>query len=70
MRKTHDLVYLLELINEVETVPEYWYDKASALEDYGVEVRYPDSKITLTDTDVADALEIVQEFREFIVSKL
>ena len=70
IRKTHDLVYLLELINEKETVSEIWFDKASALEDFGVEIRYPDTKIQLSDSDIVEALLIAKEFREFIITKL
>ena len=70
IKKTHDLVYLLELINVKQIVPEEWFEKASVLEDYGVELRYPDTKIVLSDSDIEDAIRIAKEFREFIFPKL
>ena len=70
LRKTHDLVYLLELINEKEPIAEEWFDKASALENYGVEIRYPDTKISLSDSDIDEALKLAREFREHIIPKL
>ena len=70
IRKTHDIVYLLELINTKQVVPDVWFEKALVVEDYGVELRYPDSKIELSDNDVEDAISIAKEFRAFIVPKL
>ncbi len=40
-KKTHSLVYLLDLIAEKENVPEKLYSHAETLEAFGVAVRYP-----------------------------
>jgi hypothetical protein len=37
-KKTHSLVYLLDLLGEFETIPDTIYRAAEILEDYGVEV--------------------------------
>ena len=70
IKKTHDLVYLLELINVKRIVEAEWFEKAEQLDDYGVEVRYPDSTINLSDSDIEDAIRITNEFRAFVIPKL
>ena len=40
-KKTHNLIYLLDLMNEKIDVPEKLYEIAEDLNDYAVEIRYP-----------------------------
>ena len=42
VKRTHDLVYLLELINKQDKIDKEWFDKVFILQDYAIEIRYPD----------------------------
>lgn len=70
IKRTHDLVYLLEQIGNVEESEYHWFEKALELQDYAIEVRYPDHKIDLTDTNVESAIQIAREFRDWILERL
>jgi HEPN domain-containing protein len=69
-KRSHDLNYLLSLISQKEELGNEWYDKAAELEDFSVEIRYPDSIIELTDGDVMNTLTISGEFRDFVLSRM
>lgn len=68
--KTHDLVYLLELINNNESIAESWFEKLALLQEFAVEIRYPDEQIELSDDDINHALKIANEIRELVISKI
>lgn len=70
IKKIHDLVFLLGLVNEKETISKTLFDRASALKDYSVEIRYPDKYIELSDEDICDAIAIAHEFRVFVTKRL
>ena len=61
---------MLELINDVEKVDNTLFEKALEIQDYAVEIRYPDSIIELTDEDINSAIEIARDFRVWILKKL
>jgi len=69
IKRTHDLVFLLELIDEKEKVDQIWFDKVFELQDFAIEIRYPDQIIELTDEDINEAINIAQKFREMILKK-
>ncbi|OGU15168.1 MAG: hypothetical protein A2X61_15065 [Ignavibacteria bacterium GWB2_35_12] len=68
--KTHDLVYLFEIINKKESIESSWFNKLAMLQEYSVEIRYPDQQIELSDEDINHALQIANEVREFVVGKI
>jgi len=68
--KTHDLVYISEVIDQEEHIQKGWFDKISILADYAIEIRYPDQTIELTDEEITEAIGIAKEFREIITKKL
>ncbi len=70
IKRTHDLIFLLEQINKNEIIEQDWFDKALELQDFAVEIRYPDTVIELTDNDIETAIEISREFRKMILTKL
>lgn len=70
IRKTHDLVFLINIIGEKEKFSEDLYSKASNLSDYGIELRYPDKIIKMSDDDIIDAIQIAKDFRALILSKM
>ncbi len=41
-QKKHSLSYLLDLISEHEKVSDVIYEESEKIEDYAVEIRYPD----------------------------
>ncbi|NLJ24642.1 MAG: HEPN domain-containing protein [Firmicutes bacterium] len=71
-RKSHSLGYLLDLLAEREQVPNETYEMADKLEDYAVEVRYPDAgsdqKPTLD--EAREAVEIARRFRGMVLEKM
>ena len=69
VKRTHDLVFLLEQIDEKEKIDQIWFDKAFELQDFAIEIRYPDQIIELTDEDIDIAINIAKEFREMILDK-
>ena len=69
-KKSHDLNYLLSLISQKDTISNELYEKSAELEDFSVEIRYPDTIIELTDEDINRALTISREFREFVLSRM
>ena len=70
IKRTHDLIFLLEQINKNETVEQVWFEKALELQDFAVEIRYPDMVIELSNTEIETAIEISKDFRKFILVKL
>ena len=70
IKRTHDLIYLLEQINNIDIVEQNWFDKALELQDFAVEIRYPEMVIELSDADIEIAIGISQDFRKLILTKL
>ncbi len=70
VHRTHDLVFLLEIINQKDKIQKEWLDKISVLADYAIEIRYPDQTIELTDEEISEAIGIAKEFRKIITEKL
>ena len=69
-KKTHDLIFLLDLLADKTDVSEELYSKALSLEGLGVDIRYPNHKIHLTKKELENTIKIAEEFREFIKMKL
>jgi len=68
--KKHGLGYLLDLINEKEKVSDEFYEMAEKLEDYAVEIRYPDDWFEPGAEDVKEAIEIARKVKEFVLAKI
>lgn len=69
-RKIHDLVYLAELIGQKKPLNSDLISKLIELEDYAVEIRYPDSEIQLTNEEILNAIAISKEIREYITNSI
>ena len=66
-QKKHSLNYLLGLIStKIEIIDEI-FENASILEDYAVEIRYPDTTIELSDEDIQQAFGISKLIREYVL---
>ena len=69
-KRTHDIVYLIDLLSEKIEIPDVLFSKALSLEGFGVDVRYPNHKIFLTKEELADIIRITGEFREFVIKNI
>ena len=70
IRRTHDLIFLIEQIDEKEKITKKWFDAALELQDFAVEIRYTDQIIELSDKDIETAINISKEFRSMVLEKL
>lgn len=52
-----------------EKIDHQRFEKIFELQDYAIEMRYPDEFIDLSDDDIDSAIRIAREFRSFILSK-
>ena len=67
-KKQHSLNYLLGLISQKVEISDELYDYASELEDFAVEIRYPDTSIGLTtDEEIQQAFKIAKHIRAFVL---
>jgi HEPN domain-containing protein len=65
-KRIHDLAYLLDIINEKEPVDDNFYDFAEKLQQYAVEVRYPEMINDPTYEEAIEAYDISLKFRNFL----
>ena len=62
---SHDLIYLLDLLDARRKVDEATYDKAIKLDRFSVQIRYPNKKIYLSKEELEYAIQVADYFREF-----
>ncbi len=67
-QRKHSLNYLLGLISKKIDVSNEIYDNASILEDFAVEIRYPDTSVDLSDADIEQAFGISKLIRRYVLS--
>lgn len=58
------------MVSQFDSVNNDLYDKVAELEDFSVEIRYPDTSIDLSDEDIHQALSIAREFRNYVLKKM
>jgi HEPN domain-containing protein len=66
-KRSHNLVYLLDLLTQKINITEDIYDKAIILNGFSVQIRYPDNTIYLTKDELETSINISQEFRELAI---
>lgn len=64
-QRSHDLVYLLELLSQKIDIDELKYKNAFMLNSFSVQIRYPNIVIKLTKEELESAILISEEFRVF-----
>lgn len=64
-QRSHDLVYLLELLSHKIEIDELKFRKAFSLNNFGVQIRYPNKIIKLTKEELETAIQIAEEFQIF-----
>jgi HEPN domain-containing protein len=69
-RFSHDLVYLLELIGREDNTTGDFYERILMLQNYAVEVRYPDETIYITDEQVIEAIKTAKNIRIVLIRKM
>jgi HEPN domain-containing protein len=65
--RSHDLVYLLELLAVKIEIENSTFKKAFLLSNYAVQIRYPDKVIKLSREEIESAISISEEFRSFVL---
>jgi len=66
--RSHNLIYLLDLLSKRIEIPEDQYDKAILLNGFSIQIRYPDKTIYLTKQELETSITIAQEFRTFAIA--
>lgn len=66
--RTHNLIYLLELLSKRIDITDELFDKVILLNGFGVQIRYPDHKILLTNEELETSIQISQDFRNLAIS--
>lgn len=69
-KKTHSLAYLLDLINDKEKIPENIYEQSELLENYAIEIRYPDDWYEPSIEDVKEAFNNAESIIAFFKDKI
>jgi HEPN domain-containing protein len=69
-RFSHDLVYLLDLITQIDIDFNTYYDPVSELQGYAVEIRYPNEQIFLSKEKVETAMATAKAVREIMTRKM
>lgn len=68
--KVHNLQYLLDLINEKKKVPDEIYEMIEKLEDYAIEIRYPDDWHNLSLDETKEAYEIAKKIKKLVIIRI
>jgi len=69
-QRSHNLVYLLDLLAQKIDIAEDIYDKAILLNGFSVQIRYPDNTILLTKDELEISINIAQKFRELAIKTI
>jgi HEPN domain-containing protein len=68
--RSHDMIYLLELLpNDIEVSIEQ-YKKAVSLNGFSVQIRYPNKIEHMSKEELEEAIGVAQEFRDFAIQKI
>ena len=68
--RTHDLIYLLEILSNKIEISENQFKNAFILNNYSVQVRYPNEIIPLTNEEIENAITIAEDFRCFVTERI
>jgi HEPN domain-containing protein len=66
-QRSHNLIYLLDLLAKKIDIAEDRYDKAIILNGFCVQIRYPEKTIYLSKEELESSLAIAQDFRDFTI---
>ena len=63
--RSHDLVYLLDLLSQKIEIDEVTYNMAITLNAFSVQIRYPNSIVFLTIEELEYSISVAQYFRVY-----
>lgn len=66
-QRSHDLIYLLELLSGKIEIDERWYKIAVTLNNFSVQIRYPNTIIKLSKEEIESSIQIAEDFRKFTI---
>jgi HEPN domain-containing protein len=66
-QRSHDLIYLLELLSGKVEIDEDWYKIAISLNNFSVQIRYPNTIIKLSKEEIESSIQIAEDFRKFAI---
>ena len=69
-QRSHDLIYLFELLSNQTEISEEKYKKAVSLNGYSIQIRYPNKIVKLSTKELESAIAISQEFRTFAFEQI
>jgi HEPN domain-containing protein len=69
-KKQHSLNYLLGLLSTQIIISQDLYENATELENYAVEIRYPDASINLSDEEIEQAFCVAKMIRVFVLTHM
>jgi HEPN domain-containing protein len=69
-QRSHNLVYLLDLLSQKIDITEEIYDNAIMLNGFSVQIRYPDNTVFLTSDELDTSINISQKFRDFAIKTI
>ncbi|MBW8330577.1 MAG: HEPN domain-containing protein [Prolixibacteraceae bacterium] len=69
-QRTHNLVYLLDLLSQKIALSEDIYDQAILLNGFSVQIRYPNKNVYLTKEELELSINIAQEFRNLALQMI
>ena len=67
--RQHSLNYLLGLLSQKIEIPDELFENASELEDFAVDIRYPDTSVELSDDEIQQAFKIAKLIRAFVINQ-
>ena len=68
--RSHDLVYLLELLSRKVEIDNDTFEKAIRLNGFSTQLRYPNSKVFLSKQELQYAIELAEYFRNFAIETI
>lgn len=69
-KPVHDLIYLLDLASSPDRFNSDFYDMATKVDGFAVQIRYPDTLIEPNDEEVSSSIEYARKFREAVLNRL
>ena len=67
--RQHSLNYLLGLLSQKIEIPDELFDNASELEDFAVDIRYPDTTVELSVDEIQHSFKIAKLIRAFVIDQ-
>ena len=68
LKRSHDLIYLLEILSRYIEIEEMKFRNAFILNNFSIQIRYPNKIIKLSKEELENAIQILEEFRIFSVN--